>query len=512
MRAASIQHFLFRETAVSLIVITCRQVRHSRATGNPFLMKKIRRLLPILLVLLSTSLALAQQRPPNIILVLIDDYGWADSGCYGSTYHQTPNIDRLAARGMRFTDAYAAAPVCSPTRAALMTGKHPARLHLTDWLPGRTDLPAQKLSRPTIRQELPLSEVTLAEALKAAGYATGHIGKWHLGGVGFEPEKQGFDWNIAGDHTGTPLSYFAPFQRDGRIMPGLEKAPTGEYLPDRLTTEAERFLETNREKPFFLYFPHYSVHIPMKARPDLIAKYRALPRPAQGQNNPVYAAMIESMDESIGRLVSKVEELGLGDETIIIFTADNGGLSVREGPDTPPTDNSPLRAGKGYLYEGGIRVPLIITWPKRIKAGSLNRTPVTSMDLFATLVELGGLRNRTGLDGVSLRPLLTGQGRPERKPLFWHYPHYSNQSVNAGDVDQPGAAIRDGDDKLIEFYQDGHIELYDLRKDPGEQRDLARERPQLAARLRRKLADWRRSVGAQMMTLNPQYTQTRKGE
>lgn len=457
----------------------------------------------------------AQNRSPNIILFLIDDYGWADSGCYGSTYHQTPNIDALAAQGMRFTEAYAAAPVCSPTRAALMTGKSPARLHLTDWLPGRADMPAQKLARPTIRQELPLSELTLAEALKEAGYATGHIGKWHLGGSGFEPERQGFGWNIAGDHTGTPLSYIAPFQRDGRFMPGLERGLLNEYLPDRLTLEAEKFIVSSRDKPFFLYFPHYSVHIPMKARPELVAKYRALPRPAKGQSNPVYAAMIESMDESVGRLVRKVDELGLRNDTIIVFTSDNGGLSVREGPDTPPTDNSPWRAGKGYLYEGGIRVPLIVTWQRRIRAGSLSHTPVISMDLFATLVELGGLQNRTGLDGVSLQPVLSGKGQLRRRPLFWHYPHYSNQSINAGDIDktgQPGAAIREGDYKLIEFYQDGHIELYNLRRDPGERRDLATTRPRLASRLRRQLAAWRRSVGAQMMTINPHYSGNRRAE
>lgn len=246
----------------------------------------MRRLLPALtlialLAATSTGFAQSSARRPNIVLVLIDDYGWADTGCYGSTYYRTPHLDRLAARGMRFTDAYAAAPVCSPTRAALMTGKHPARLHLTDWLPGRRDMPAQKLARPIIRQELPLAETTVAEALKQAGYATALVGKWHLGGQGFEPERQGFDLNIAGDHTGTPLSYFAPYRnKEGRFMPGLERASEGEYLPDRLTTEAEKFIEQYKDKPFFLYLPHYSVHIPMKAKPELIAKYRALPKPA----------------------------------------------------------------------------------------------------------------------------------------------------------------------------------------------------------------------------------------
>jgi arylsulfatase A-like enzyme len=469
---------------------------------------KLRSIL-LLLCLFGLAATFAQPRnaarPPNIVLVLIDDYGWADTGCYGSTYHRTPNIDALAARGMRFTDAYAAAPVCSPTRAALMTGKHPARLHLTDWLPGRRDLPAQKLARPTIRQQLPLEETTLAEALKQAGYATAHIGKWHLGETGFEPEKQGFDLNIAGDHTGTPLSYFAPFQRDGRFMPKLETAPPGEYLSDRLTTEAERFIEQNKAKPFFLYLPHYSVHIPMRAKAELIAKYRALPKPERGQNNPVYAAMIESMDDSIGRLTRKLEQLGLSDNTVFIFTADNGGLSVKEGADTPATDNAPLRAGKGYLYEGGIRVPLLVTWPQRIKAGSINRTPVYSADLFATAVELAGLKNTTGVDGLSLQPLLTGRGGFKREALYWHYPHYSNQSVNGGHLDQPGAAMRQGDYKLIEFYQDEHVELYDLKNDLGERNDLAKARPQVAEKLRQKLVAWRQSVNAQMMTLNPTY-------
>lgn len=461
--------------------------------------------LPVLLLFLFASSAFAQSRPPNIVLVPIDDYGWADTGSYGSTYHRTPNLDALASRGMRFTDAYAAAPVCSPTRAALMTGKHPARLHLTDWLPGRRDLPAQKLARPNIRQELPIEETTLAEALKSAGYATAHIGKWHLGGAGFGPENQGFDLNVAGDHTGTPLSYFAPYQSNGRVMPGLESAPQGEYLPDRLTAEAERFIERSRDKPFFLYFAHYSVHIPMKAKAELIAKYRSLPRPERGQNNPVYAAMIESVDESVGRLTRKLEALGIADNTLFIFTSDNGGLATPEGPDTPATDNSPLRAGKGYLYEGGIRVPLIIAWPKRVKAGSVDRTPVCSMDLFATALDAAGLKNTTGVDGMSLLPLLTGRGRLRREALYWHYPHYSNQSINGGHLDQPGAAIRQGDYKLIEFYQDNRVELYNLKNDIGERNDLARGRPQLADRMRRKLAAWRKSVGAQMMTPNPAY-------
>ena len=446
-----------------------------------------------------------QGRPPNIVLVLIDDYGWTDTKSYGSTYHRTPNIDALARRGMRFTDAYAAAPVCSPTRAALLTGKYPARLHLTDWLPGRGDTPAQKLAVPTIRQQLPLEETTIAEALKPGGYINAHFGKWHLGGTGFEPERQGFDLNIAGDETGTPLSYFAPFQRNGRFMPRLETAPPGQYLTDRLTSEAEVFIEQHKDKPFFLYLAHYAVHIPMRAKAELIAKYRALSRPERGQNNPIYAAMVESMDESIGRLVRKLEELGLAENTVFIFTADNGGLSTPEGPDTPATDNAPLRAGKGYLYEGGLRVPLIVVWPRRIKAGSVNHTPVYSADLFPTALAIAGVKSTTEVDGMSLLPLLTDRGQFKRDALYWHYPHYSNQSVNAGHLDQPGAAIRQGDYKLIEFYQDNRVELYDLKNDLSEQHDLVRSRPQQAAELRQKLAAWRQAVGAQMMTANPLY-------
>ncbi|HTK76246.1 MAG TPA: sulfatase, partial [Gemmataceae bacterium] len=264
---------------------------------------------------------------PNVIIILIDDLGRNDLGCYGSRYYRTPNLDKLAADGIRFSDAYAACPVCSPTRAAILTGKYPARLHLTDWLPGRADRPDQKLVRPVIRQQLPLEEVTLAEALKAAGYTTGHIGKWHLGGPGFGPQQQGFDVNVAGDQTGSPRSYFAPFKdAQGRFMPGLEQANDGEYLTDRLTTEAERFIDANRDRPFFLYFAHYAVHIPLRAKREMIAKYATDGRPGT-QNNPIYAAMVESMDESVGRVVKKLVDLGLDQKTLVIFTSDNGGLA-----------------------------------------------------------------------------------------------------------------------------------------------------------------------------------------
>jgi arylsulfatase A-like enzyme len=437
--------------------------------------------------------------PPNIIVFLIDDLGRNDLGCYGSTFYRTPHIDRLAAEGMKFTDAYAACPVCSPTRATLLTGKYPARLNLTDWLPGRRDRPDQKLLRPAFLQQLPLEEVTLAEVLKKAGYVTGHVGKWHLGGEGFEPQRQGFDVNVAGDHTGTPLSYFAPFRnKQGRFMPGLEQAPAGEYLPDRLAAEAERFLEQNRDRPFFLYLPHYSVHTPLRAKPEMVAKYKSDAGPGR-QNNPVYAAMVESMDESIGRVLRKLNELKLAGRTAVFFTSDNGGLSVVEGPSTPATINAPLREGKGYLYEGGIRVSLLVKWPGVTRPGSVSDTPVSSIDLFPTILEICGVKHDVKVDGISLAPVLRGAGGLDREALYWHYPHYSNQGG------RPGGAVRAGPYKLIEFYEQGRRELFDVTKDVGEARNLIEERPAVAKGLADKLDAWRRAVGARAMRANPDY-------
>src|SRR5436190_9606689 len=272
--------------------------------------------LSILFVTLALApTASARDIRPNVVLIVADDLGWADLGCYGSKYHRTPSLDRLAGEGVRFTQGYAACPVCSPTRAALMTGKYPARLHLTDWLPGRPDMPAQRLLRPPLRQELPLEETTLAEILHAAGYTTASIGKWHLGGTGFESRKQGFDHNIAGDAAGTPKSYFAPFALDGNFMPGLDQAPSGEYLTDRLTAEAEKFIDQNRDRPFFLYLPHFAVHTPLSAKKELLRKFEEQPKPALPQNNPIYAAMLESLDESVGRVLRKLDELKLADRT-----------------------------------------------------------------------------------------------------------------------------------------------------------------------------------------------------
>lgn len=447
------------------------------------------------IALLPATLAAADR--PNVVFILADDLGWADIGCYGSTYHKTQNLDRFAAESLRFTHGYAACPVCSPTRCAIMTGKYPQRIGITDWLPGRPDRPDQKLKRPALVTDLPTSEVTLASAFKQAGYVIALIGKWHLGGKDSTPEKHGFDVNIGGDHTGTPLSYFAPFvgKKDGRFMPGLEKAPDGEYLTDRFAAEAEKFLETNKDKPFFLYLPHNAVHTPMRAKPEMVAKYKQ--RPAGQQGNPTYAAMLESLDDAVGRVLKKLQDLKLAERTIVIFTSDNGGLATLEGMAQAPTINAPLREGKGYLYEGGIRVPLIVKWPGVTKPGKTD-APACSIDFFPTLCEACRVTSEAKVDGVNLLPVLKG-GTIERKELYWHYPHYANQGS------KPGGAIRSGNYKLIEFYENNRRELFDVVADVGENKNLAAEKPEVVKQLADKLATWRKEVGAKMPTPNPDY-------
>ncbi len=467
-----------------------------------------------LLLLLITFSASAAEQPPNVIFILADDLGWRDLGCYGSTFYETPNLDRLAAQGVRFTDAYAACNVCSPTRASILSGKYPARLHLTDWLPGRPDGPTQKLKRPVIRGELPLEEFTVAEAMKAGGYATGFLGKWHLGGPEFFPEKQGFDLNLGGCSLGHPPSYFSPYK-----IPTLPDGPPGEYLTDRLTDEALKFIEEKREQPFLLYFSHYAVHNPQQAKPELVERFKAklakMPSSAEPefisdhgrqvrtvQDKPIYAAMVASLDESVGRVLAKLDELKLADRTIVVFMSDNGGLSTAEGT---PTSNLPLRMGKGWNYEGGIREPLIVKWPGVTKAGSVSAAPVISTDFYPTFLEMCGLpaRPEQHLDGVSFAPLLRGETMPER-PLFWHYPHYSNQGGG------PGGAMRLGDWKLIENFEDESVELYHLPEDIGESQNLAAREPKRAAAMLERLRAWRDSVDAQMMTPNSNYRAPKK--
>jgi arylsulfatase A len=450
----------------------------------------------VLVAGLATPAAFAAPGSPNVVLIVVDDLGWADFGCYGSRFHDTPNIDALARRGVRFTDAYAACPVCSPSRAAILTGRYPARLNLTDWLPGRKDQPSQKLLRPEIRQQLPLEEVTIAECLKTAGYATASIGKWHLGGPRFWPESQGFDLNVGGTATGSPPGGYFRFK-----TPNLAAHDDSEYLTDRLTEEAIGFIEANGARPFFLYLPHYAVHVPLQAKAKLVEEYRAKPAGDSPQHNPIYAAMMRSLDDGVGRLVAAIEARGIADRTVVIITSDNGGLSVKEGPNTPSTSNAPLRAGKGYLYEGGIRVPLIVSWPGVTRPGTTSDVPVSGQDLFPTLLAIAGVAPPEGrpIDGEGLVALLQGEGKPRRDALFWHYPHYSNQGG------KPGGAIRAGGLKLIEWYEGEPAELYDLARDVGEQHDLARDRPDEVARLRGRLAAWRASVDARMPRPNPDY-------
>jgi arylsulfatase A-like enzyme len=446
------------------------------------------------------ALAADAQSPgrPNIVLILVDDLGWTDVGCFGSRYYQTPHIDRLAAQGMRFTDGYAACAVCSPTRASIMTGKYPARLHLTDYIPGEGDKnPNNAMKVPHWRQFLPLEEITIARALKNAGYVSASIGKWHLGGPSYYPEHHGFDVNIAGNHMGHPASYFWPYE-SGRSppVPGLkEGGRAGEYLTDRLTREAEAFIEQNKDKPFFLYLAHYAVHMPLQAKADVIAKYQAK-APHNGQKNPIYAAMIESVDDGIGRVLAKLDALGIADHTVVVFMSDNGGLTLHE-----VTSNAPLRAGKGYPYEGGTREPLIVKWPGVVRPGSTCSVPVCSIDFYPTLREIAGLKDEGRpphkVDGLSFVPLLRQTGTLHRDALYWHYPHYW------GNVVRPFGAVRAGDWKLIEFYEDMRVELYNLKEDLGEKNDLAQKLPDKAAELRRMLAEWRTSVDAQMPIPKP---------
>ena len=427
---------------------------------------------------------------PNFVFFLIDDMGWRDLACYGSTFYETPHIDRLCSQGMKFTSAYAACPVCSPTRASVMTGKYPARLHVTDWIAGH-NRPLAKLRIPDWTKYLPLEEVTLAEALKPAGYATASIGKWHLGTEEYWPEKQGFDVNLAGCHMGQPPAYFAPYK-----IPTLTEGPVGEYLTDRLADEALTFIDKNKDRPFFLYLPNYAVHTPLQAKKEVVAKYQAKVRPDNPQNNATYAAMVESVDDGVGKVLAKLDALGLADRTVVVFTSDNGGL-MRS------TSNAPLRDGKGTFYEGGIREPLIVRWPEAVKPGSVCDEVVSSIDFFPTLAEIAGIPLQTtgakDLDGVSFVPLLRQTATLRREAIYWHYPHYHPCGAT------PGGIIRAGDWKLIETFEDGRVELYNLRDDLGEAKDLAAAMPDRAAALRQRLADWRKSVGAQMPTPNPDY-------
>ncbi len=429
------------------------------------------------------------KRFPNIVFILIDDMGWMDSGCQGSEYYETPNIDRLASEGARFTDAYAACTVCSPTRASILTGKHPARLHLTDFISGHIH-PWARLRAPDWTQYLSHEETTFATVLNSAGYNTFFVGKWHLGEAAYYPEKHGFDVNIGGCHRGMPPTYFSPYG-----IETLGDGPEGEYLTDRLTDEALMLMERSRHRPFLLYLSHYAVHIPLEARSRLIEKYAA--REKHGQISETYAAMVESTDESVGRVLDKLDELGIAEETVVISFSDNGGY-------TKATSNAPLRHGKGSAYEGGHRVPLIVRWPGGMDSGTVCSVPVMSTDFYPTLLEACGLSPMPGQhrDGLSLMPLLNGSGSIRREALFWHYPHYHFST--------PYAAVRKGDYKLIEYFESGRTELYDLSNDLGERFDLSVKETDKVEELRTDLHSWQNDAGAQMPAPNPDFDPARR--
>jgi len=466
----------------------------------------------LLFSLLLAVAPLAAADRPNIVFFVADDLGQRDLGSYGGTFYETPHLDRLAAEGMRFTDAYAACPVCSPTRAALVTGKWPQRSGITDYIgaPLQPELWRRntKLLPAPYADRLALDEVTFAEVLKDAGYATFFAGKWHLGPEGWWPENQGFEVNMGGMDRGGPYGgkkYFSPYGN-----PRLEDGPEGEHLPDRLAAEAGQFIEANRDRPFLVYYPFYDVHTPLMGREDLVRKYEEK-RKRLGleekwgregerdvrlvQEHPVYAAMVEAMDLAVGRVLAKLDELGLAENTLVLFTSDNGGLSTSEGW---PTSNEPLRGGKGWMYEGGIREPLLVRWPGKVQAGSVSSVPVSSVDYFPTFLEVSGTRNSGKIDGASLLPILTGRDFPDRA-LFWHYPHYGNQGG------APAAAIRKGNHKLIHWFEEDRVELFDLANDLSEKKDLALARPDLVDALGAELKDWQEDVGAKLPTPNPNF-------
>lgn len=442
---------------------------------------------------------------PNIVLILADDLGWSDLGCYGADLHETPHLDRLAGEGLRFTDAYTA-PVCSPTRASLMTGKHYARLHMTTWYEASQDPPRdRRLIPPVTVGNLPHSETTIAKRLQAAGYLTALVGKWHLGDAIHYPETHGFDVNIGGTLWGAPNTHFYPYRGSGRFggefryVPHLEGGHAGEYLTDRLTDEALGVIDSAGERPFFLYLAHHAVHTPIEAKPELVKHYEAKRAPGLRRQNAKYAAMCHSLDESVGRVLARIDERGLAKNTVVIFLSDNGGHTGKFD-DVPCTDNTPLRSGKGSLYEGGVRVPLIVRWPGVIPARSECHAPVHCMDLHPTLAAIAGLKvepeGAAALDGLNLLPQLR---KPDaalsRTALFHHYPHYYPTTT-------PASAVRDGDWKLIEYLEDERRELYHLADDPSEAKDLSGSRPEKVAELAQKLDAWRKKIGAQMPAPN----------
>ena len=440
-------------------------------------------------------------KTPNILVFLVDDLGYMDVGANNpDCFYETPHIDKLAATGMRFTDGYAANPVCSPTRYSLMTGKYPSRPNATNFFSGRR---SGKFNPAPLHSQMDLKEITLAEVVKQKGYATYFAGKWHLGPTKAHwPKAQGFDINMGGHKTGGPYSgkkYFSPF-KNPELHPD---SPEGDHLPNRLADETAKFIKANKGKPFLAYLSFYSVHTPLQGRPDLVEKYKAKAAKISGeefaplhnrkvrilQKHAVYGAMVEAMDEAIGKVLKALDETGATDNTIIVFTSDNGGLSTSEGS---PTSNLPLRGGKGWVYEGGIREPWIIRYPGVTKAGSTSKEPMCSIDLLPTVAKAVGVELEHDVDGLDLTPALQGSCLG-RDALYWHYPHYSNQ----GGI--PGGAIRMGDYKLFENYEDGSVTLHNLAKDIGESHDIAKDHPAKVAAMRKKLHAWYKEVDAKFL-------------
>ena len=454
--------------------------------------------------------AFAVQKP-NLILINVDDLGWKDLGCYGSDVYETPNIDKLAKNGLKFTNAYSACAVCSPTRAAIMTGRYPARLGVTDWIRARFQggkIPKdkknpsgwvgsknQKVLCPQNALWMELEEVTIAEKLKEDGYATCHIGKWHLGADDWYPEKQGFDENYGGCDYGQPPSYFDPFKNkrlDG--IYGLPGKKQGQYLTDRECDEAVMFIKKNRQKKFFLNFANYAVHTPIQAKPSLLDKYKTKIQSLDTkQKNAAYATMVESVDQAVGRIITILKEEGIFERTLIIFTSDNGGL-------LGVTNNAPLRSGKGFPYEGGIRVPLIIFWPDFINGGKVIDTPVSSIDFFPTLCSAAGIKNFTDkvVDGLNLLPLIKSKNNIKRQSLFWHFPHYRGK-IN------PYSIIRNGDWKLIKRYDGKPFELFNLKNDLSEKNDLSQDMPEKVKELNEEIMIWLRKTNAKIPRANPDF-------
>ncbi len=466
----------------------------------------------------------AEEQRPNVVVFMIDDLGWTDAGCYGSDLYETPHIDRLAAEGLRFTNAYAACTVCSPTRAAMMTGMYPARLNLTDWIDGHwAHMNAERKNRlplmpPLWTEYLEHGYTTIAEALQANGYRTAHVGKWHLTPRSsdrsvvepFYPEHQGFNVNIAGNQWGAPGTYYWPYRHPKRtgIDARVENFPPeeetrGKYLTDMLADRTVSLLHDLKDGPFFLYFAHYAVHTPIQGRKDLTQKYEDKIAPDHRHRNAGYAAMVESVDHSVGRIRAALDELGIADNTIIIYTSDNGGLDSHDSGN--PTDNAPLRDGKGSAYEGGVRIPTIVSWPGVTPAGSVSDEPIITCDFYPTILAMthttGDATHNNNVDGLSLMPLLKDQAATlGRDALYWHYPHYHSSGAT------PYSAVRARDWRLVEFYEDGRRELYNLADDIGETADLSETHPEKTRELMSLLNHWREEMEAQPPRNNPDFS------